>query len=453
MATITVNSELRLSSLENWDGDLLAATATQIRFSDGFRSETYGGSFTYSPTGDVFGTLRSYSEFRGGVLFYSITGMSVDANAVYRAVEINDNLFEAASLMLADADQITGSTTGSDELPGLGGNDTINGLGGNDTLDGGIGDDRLDGGSGNDLLIGGSGTDTAVFSVAFADVTATATSSGFQISFGSETDDIRGVEFFQFSDQRVAAGDLIPEPTDPPVDRVGTAAADALSGNSGNDRLVGEGGNDTLDGGPGADTLNGGDGDDRIIGGPAAGDLRDVIYAGGGNDNIDAGAGNDLVFGQGGNDTIAGGAGVDELQGQEGDDVITGSAFSDLVFGGAGNDFVNGGFGHDRINGGSGADKFFHIGIADHGSDWVQDYVAADGDVLLWGGAAATASDFQVNLAHTANAAGERSGDDAVQEAFVIYKPTEQIIWALVDGGGQSSINIQIGGDVFDLLA
>ncbi len=35
----------------------------------------------------------------------------------------------------------------------------------------------------------------------------------------------------------------------------------------------------------------------------------------------------------------------------------------------------------------------------------------------------------------------------------MIYKPTGQIMWALVDGQGQSSINLQIGADVFDLLA
>lgn len=68
-------------------------------------------------------------------------------------------------------------------------------------------------------------------------------------------------------------------------------------------------------------------------------------------------------------------------------------------------------------------------------------------------GGAATASDFQVNLAHTANDAGERAGDDAVQEAFVIYKPTGQIMWALVDGGGQDQINLKTGSDTFDLLA
>ncbi|ETX26724.1 hypothetical protein RISW2_20545 [Roseivivax isoporae LMG 25204] len=176
-----------------------------------------------------------------------------------------------------------------------------------------------------------------------------------------------------------------------------------------------------------------------------------MIYAGAGNDSVEAGHGNDLVFGQDGNDTIAGGFGVDQLQGQNGNDVITGSAFSDLVFGGAGDDFVNGGFGFDRINGGTGADRFFHAGAEGHGSDWIQDYNAAEGDVLLFGDSSASVSDFVLRTNHTASPDGERAGDDEVQEAFVNYRG--QTFWALVDGDGQSSINLQIGGEVFDLLA
>ncbi|MFV0513577.1 MAG: TRAP transporter substrate-binding protein DctP [Jhaorihella sp.] len=237
----------------------------------------------------------------------------------------------------------------------------------------------------------------------------------------------------------------------------GGEGADLLEGLDGADRLLGMGGNDTLEGGDGPDTINGGDGDDLIRGGATEADRRDVIYGGAGNDSIDGGYGNDLIYGQGGNDTIAGGFGADELQGQDGNDVITGSAFGDIVFGNAGDDFVNGGFGHDLINGGSGADKFFHVGgsreqMLGHGSDWVQDYSAAEGDVLVFGGSG-NADQFQVNFTHTANReTGERSGDDDVQEAFVIYKPTGQILWALVDGGGEASINLQIGADTFDLL-
>ena len=360
---------------------------------------------------------------------------------------------------ISNIEHVRGSNSGDDNLSGANGTNVyLDGRGGNDTLLGRDGDDTLKGNSGDDSIDGGAGNDTANFNVASADVSVTKDGDVYTIVSDDGTDMVTNVESFHFSDATLTATQMdekagITTPPADPVDETGTAGDDTLTGGDGNDRLVGGDGNDQLIGGDGADTLNGGEGDDTILGGESAEDLRDVIYAGGGGDSVDAGAGNDLVFGQSGNDTIAGGAGVDELQGQDGDDVITGSNFSDLVFGGAGNDFVNGGFGHDRINGGTGADKFFHAGVLGHGSDWVQDYVAADGDVLLWGGAPATADDFQVNLAHTENDAGERAGDDVVEEAFVIYKPTGQIIWALVDGGGQSTINLQIGAETFDLLA
>ncbi|PHO03711.1 hypothetical protein CSC82_12745 [Rhodobacteraceae bacterium 4F10] len=243
---------------------------------------------------------------------------------------------------------------------------------------------------------------------------------------------------------------------------IGTANADVLTGDTGNDtiqglegndRLIGGDGNDSLMGDDGVDTLVGGAGNDTLIGGTSSQDLRDAIFAGDGNDSIDGGFGNDELRGDAGNDVIAGGFGADTVIGGAGDDTVTGSAFADLMFGGDGDDFVNGGFGHDLLNGGGEADRFFHIGVADHGSDWVQDYDATEGDVLQFGIATATADQFQVNFTHTATAAGERSGDDAIEEAFVIHRPTDQIMWALVDGGGQSSINLRIGQDVFDLLA
>ena len=40
-----------------------------------------------------------------------------------------------------------------------------------------------------------------------------------------------------------------------------------------------------------------------------------------------------------------------------------------------------------------------------------------------------------------------------MDEAFVIHRPTGQILWALVDGAGQESIELQIGGATVDLLA
>ncbi|MGR3377340.1 hypothetical protein [Salipiger abyssi] len=84
---------------------------------------------------------------------------------------------------------------------------------------------------------------------------------------------------------------------------------------------------------------------------------------------------------------------------------------------------------------------------ANHGSDWIQDYTAAEGDVLVFGGSA-TATDFQVNYAATPDA-----GSAGAREAFVIYRPTGQILWALVDGEAQSEINLVLAGQIHDLLA
>lgn len=384
----------------------------------------------------------------------------------------------AFSHSLSSIENIRGSRDDADTLAGNGVNNYIQGRGGNDTILGRGGDDTLVGESGDDSIDGGDGYDRAEFwGVNQGDATITELSAGVvQVVSSLGTDVLTGVEELGFSDSTVQVSDLFPIPgeivgsgggdtlsggDDPETliagggdDRAeGGGGNDTIDGGSGNDTLIGGSGDDSLFGGPGNDRLNGGDGNDEIIGGNSDDDLRDEVYGGAGHDNIDAGYGNDLVYGQDGNDTISGGFGADDLQGQNGNDVISGGALSDLIYGGAGDDFINGGFGYDRINGGSGADKFFHLGVFDHGSDWIQDYQAGEGDVLVFGNTSASADDFQVNFAHTANDAGERSGDDDVAEGFVIYRPTGQIMWALVDGAGQDEINLKIGGDVFDLLA
>jgi len=229
---------------------------------------------------------------------------------------------------------------------------------------------------------------------------------------------------------------------------VGTALAEVLSGGAGDDIIRGLEGNDTLEGGDGSDTLIGGDGADLILGGATDADLRDVIYGGDGNDTAYGGAGNDEIRGDAGSDLLFGDTGADTLIGGTGNDTLNGGSLGDVLFGGDGDDFLNGGFGYDRLNGGAGADTFFHLGVADHGSDWIQDYAAADGDVLQFGQAGAGRDQFQINIANTPSA-----GSADVAEAFVIYRPTGQIVWALVDGAGQDSINLRIGGEVFDLLA
>ena len=208
----------------------------------------------------------------------------------------------------------------------------------------------------------------------------------------------------------------------------GTAYEDIIRGNAGDDDLRGQAGDDQIFGGAGADTIRGGTGDDRIYGDAGIDELR----GGEGHDNILGGNGNDLLYGNAGND------------------VLTGSGQTDQVFGGAGADFVNGGWGHDRLGGGSGADRFFHLGIPDHGSDWIDDYEADHRDILLFGNESASATDFHVNFGTTPGA-----GNAAIEEAFVIHTPSGQIIWALVDGAAQEALHLQIAGQdsVTDLYA
>ncbi len=303
---------------------------------------------------------------------------------------------------------------GADHLSGSAGNDHVNGLDGDDSLYGGDGNDTIEGGAGHDLLDGGG----------------EAGDDHDWLDGGDGNDTITG----------------------------GSAGSDRMIGGLGDDLIRAHGGNDTVDGGAGRDTIHGGDGldtliggagDDSITGGSGVADLRDQIYGGDGNDTIDGGHGNDSISAGAGHDQIEGGFGSDTLVGNDGGDSVSGGALSDLIYGGPGTDFLNGGFGYDRLNGGAGGDRFFHLGVADHGSDWIQDYDAPEGDVLLFGRGNATADQFQVNYAETANA-----GQAGVAEAFVIFKPTGQIIWALVDGAEDSALQLQFAGNpaLYDLL-
>ncbi len=354
-------------------------------------------------------------------------------------------------------------------ITGTEGPDDLKGQGGNDRIEGGAGADRLHGNGGEDTLVGGPGDD---FYRSGGTIVEETDGGNDQLVVPSWSQPLPA----HVEDLRLTG---IANSTGAPEDILGVEGYgndldnriqgafrnyNALYGKVGDDTLIGgelddylhggegdAGGNNYMQAMAGRDTLIGAEGDDTLIGGQSEFDLRDELFGQGGHDSVDGGYGNDLIYGGTGDDTLNGGFGTDFIAGQQGGDQISGGALSDEIFGNDGDDFLNGGFGYDRLNGGTGADRFFHLGVADHGSDWVQDYDAAEGDVLVFG-QAATADQFQINLAHTAMPGGERSGDDDVQEAFVIYRPTGQIMWALVDGERQSSINLQIGGEVFDLL-
>ena len=396
-----------------------------------------------------------------------------------------DTLSEIENVHGSDLDDVLVGSDAENRLFGFAGDDVLYSSEGADLLSGGMGADTYVLHSGqarhviNDLGASDGGPDRVVFASYNAE-SASVFTQGQNVVFSFVgTPDVTviansvsaghasAIEEYEFADGTVwthaqmldrmdQRGTLIEQSATGGDDILtGSGAVDRLSGGDGDDILMGRGGNDRLQGGigndilrggDGADTLNGGDGNDTLEGGSSALDLRDVINGGSGNDDIDGGHGNDLLSGGGGNDTIAGGFGADTVIGNSGNDVLTGSAFGDLIFGNDGFDFINGGFGSDRVNGGADADQFFHVGVAGHGSDWVQDYDAAEGDVLVFGGPNAAREDFQVNVTTTTGA-----GASDVEEAFVIYRPTGQILWALVDGDGQREINLQIGSDVYDI--
>ncbi len=135
---------------------------------------------------------------------------------------------------------------------------------GADDAIGGNGTERFLGGAGNDTLDGGGGLDTALFSGRRADYTLTQNADGsFTITdlrtsdYQEGTDQIRNIEFLQFSDQTLDLRPPAPPPPPQPgpVDQVliGTKGKDVRVGGAGNDRLYGLSGNDTLTGGAGHD--------------------------------------------------------------------------------------------------------------------------------------------------------------------------------------------------------
>ncbi|MBE2277546.1 MAG: hypothetical protein IAE87_14775 [Rhodobacteraceae bacterium] len=176
---------------------------------------------------------------------------------------------------------------------------------------------------------------------------------------------------------------------------------------------------------------------------------QDTVIGGGANDLISGGAGDDVISGTWGNDTLSGDHGNDLVGDDSGRNILSGGQGADTLQGGEGADTLNGGWGYDSLSGGMAADFFFHLGVAGHGADWVMDYSAAENDRLTFGITSATGADFHVAF----GAAGRASGDAGVDEAFVVYRPTGQILWVLVDGAEQEQITLRVAGVEYDLLA
>ena len=485
MARMVVNGDLALgleTFVDSAQGAIAVGGFGTLTFSSGLNAGTSisGNGLRVASTGNVFleGEIDEISVSRGEIVDISQPIQFIDLIDITQLRFVATDLFDFAGRQSNTVSGLLNQTyffseinvqdwqlfggvgddsilptetfflTGRDTIDGGFGADTLDGGAGDDSILAGLGDDVIRRGSGNDTIDAGGGTDT--IEAESADILLDRVADG-AIRFIDNTDQtiafVYNAEAANLDGLRVDLTEIVLADNRGNNRVEGTARADQLSAGEGDDTMLGGAGDDVLEAGDGADSVVAGDGDDIVVGGRSFLDLRDLVYGGAGNDNIDGGYGNDELRGDAGNDSIAGGFGVDTVIGGAGDDVMTGSAFSDLVFGGDGNDFVNGGFGSDRVNGGDGADRFFHIGLADHGSDWIQDFDHAEGDVLVYGGRA-TRDQFQVNYAVT-----EGAGARDTAEAFVIHRPTGQILWALIDGAQNDSLILRIDGDGFDLLA
>jgi len=186
----------------------------------------------------------------------------------------------------------------------------------------------------------------------------------------------------------------------------GNDAGNILRGMNGDDTLRGEGGNDLIRGGDGEDSIYGGDNNDILRGGRDAdyiegnagidtiwgGGAADEIYGGLGNDTIRGGSGADRIYGDGGNDILYGNGGRDYLNGGGNNDTMYGGNGNDRLVGGSGHDtmfgeddddILDGQAGHDIYWGGNGADTFIFNGN-DNGNDRIEDYTAAENDVITF---------------------------------------------------------------------
>lgn len=196
------------------------------------------------------------------IYYVDAAGDNVIENAL--AGGTNDAIFSSVSYSLSgryiETMTLTGvsniNATGNDfaqTLNGNDGNNTLIGLGGNDVLNGGDGNDLLDGGADNDVMNGGAGNDTVRYLDAAAGVTVNLGVAGVQVTGGSGSDTLSGIENLSGS----AFNDVI----------TGNAGANILKGGAGNDQFVGGAGTDTVDGGSGNDIINGGGDNDILIGG------------------------------------------------------------------------------------------------------------------------------------------------------------------------------------------
>ena len=277
--------------------------------------------------------------------------------------------------------------SGNDTVTGNDAANYLQGRDGNDDLSGGGGDDVLEGGAGADRLDGGPGMDWTSYR---------GSNTGVAVNLAERT--LTGGH---------AAGDVLVN-----VENIiGSAYADALTGDDGANSLEGGAGADRLAGGAGEDSASYTHSNAGVVvrlhsgevrGGDAEGDtftaMVTVEYTGSDGttqqetvpdiEHLVGSTHADTLAGDSRANRLIGGAGNDRLYGGPGggDDVMEGGPGEDALYGGTGDDVMEGGADADTLRGGPGVDTAsyaqsdagveirLHSGVAQGGH--------AEGDVL-----------------------------------------------------------------------
>ena len=222
--------------------------------------------------------------------------------------------------------------------------------------------------------VGDSGAPTFI-NGQIAGIVSGGTSDGFSdidfslnASFGEISFDTR-VSFFQTWIDSIV-GTSLNVGNNPGTSTSGTAGSDNITADLYGGTVVAGDGNDTVQGNVSADIIYGNRNDD-------------FLYGGGGNDILYGGQDRDALFGQDQFDILYGNKAEDQIYGNQGNDTLYGGKLSDSLFGGQGDDALYGGQGDDLLFGNGGADIF--VITAGGGSDTIQDYNQAEGDIIVGG--------------------------------------------------------------------